>query len=221
MNFADLSLVLPFADARARAERRRRRSRLGSGEPRDDEARRPGGRVRAPSRWTARSSAFQPKVFTDLDGGLPQRPDVHALAVQRHVRGPADRGRHHGPRPRVQDRPQRARRREQGRAAKLKLGERVESPGAMRLPLDLAIAILSDSRRTHRHRPAGARQRRRPEFSYGHVIWQALVTVITKVATAPFRALGALFGGGGERAWRPQSPSSPAATSCCPPSARS
>src|SRR5258708_2603701 len=38
-----------------------------------------------------------------------------------------------------------------------------------------------------------------PEFSYGRVIWQALVTVITRVATAPFRALGALFGGGGEK----------------------
>src|SRR5207302_9874218 len=30
----------------------------------------------------------------------------------------------------------------------------------------------------------------------GHVIWEALVTVIKRVATAPFRALGALFGGG-------------------------
>jgi hypothetical protein len=35
-----------------------------------------------------------------------------------------------------------------------------------------------------------------PQFSYGQVIWQALVTVIKRVATAPFRALGALFGGG-------------------------
>jgi hypothetical protein len=37
-----------------------------------------------------------------------------------------------------------------------------------------------------------------PEFSYGHVLWEALVTVIKKVATAPFRALGALFGGSGD-----------------------
>ena len=33
---------------------------------------------------------------------------------------------------------------------------------------------------------------------YGHLIWQALVTVITKIATSPFRALGALLGGEGE-----------------------
>jgi hypothetical protein len=33
-----------------------------------------------------------------------------------------------------------------------------------------------------------------PEFSYGHLVWQALVTVITKIVTSPFRALGGLFG---------------------------
>jgi hypothetical protein len=37
-----------------------------------------------------------------------------------------------------------------------------------------------------------------PEFSYGHVIWQAIVNVLTKIVTAPFRALGALFGGDAE-----------------------
>src|SRR6185369_12438456 len=37
-----------------------------------------------------------------------------------------------------------------------------------------------------------------PKFSYGPVIWQAIRTVLTKIVTAPFRALGSLFGGGGE-----------------------
>jgi len=37
-----------------------------------------------------------------------------------------------------------------------------------------------------------------PEFSYGHLITQALGGLIKNIVTAPFRALGALFGGGGE-----------------------
>ncbi|HEY3064714.1 MAG TPA: DUF748 domain-containing protein [Methylomirabilota bacterium] len=77
----------------------------------------------------------------------------------------------------------------------LRLGERVESPGAMRLPLDLAIAILSDSDgRIDLELPVRGSVDH-PEFSYGHLIWQALTTVITKVVTSPFKALGALFGG--------------------------
>ena len=81
---------------------------------------------------------------------------------------------------------------------RLKLGERVESPGAMRLPLDLAIAILSDSEgRIDIALPVRGNVDR-PEFSYGHLIWQALVTVITKIVTSPFRALAGLFGGDAE-----------------------
>jgi len=80
----------------------------------------------------------------------------------------------------------------------LQLGERVESPGAMRLPLDLAIAILSDSEgRIDIALPVRGNVDH-PEFSYGHLIWQALVTVITKIVTSPFRALGGLFGGDAE-----------------------
>ncbi|PYM13951.1 MAG: hypothetical protein DMD81_19505 [Candidatus Rokuibacteriota bacterium] len=79
---------------------------------------------------------------------------------------------------------------------KLALGERVESPGAMRLPLDLAIAILSDSEGRIDIAVPVRGNVDRPEFSYGTVIWQALVTVIQRVVTSPFRALGALFGGG-------------------------
>jgi hypothetical protein len=37
-----------------------------------------------------------------------------------------------------------------------------------------------------------------PEFSYGQVVWQALVRLITRVATSPFRALAGLFGGEAE-----------------------
>jgi hypothetical protein len=37
-----------------------------------------------------------------------------------------------------------------------------------------------------------------PQFSYGSLIWKAIVNVLTKIATAPFRALGALLGGSGE-----------------------
>ena len=34
-----------------------------------------------------------------------------------------------------------------------------------------------------------------PEFSYGHVIRQALFNLLSKIVTAPFRSLGSLFGG--------------------------
>jgi hypothetical protein len=33
-----------------------------------------------------------------------------------------------------------------------------------------------------------------PEFSYAHLIWKAVANLITKIVTAPFRALGALIG---------------------------
>lgn len=81
---------------------------------------------------------------------------------------------------------------------RLQLGERVESPGAMRLPLDLAIAILSDSRGVIDLALPVRGNVDQPEFSYGHLLWQALVNVITRIAAAPFRALAGLFGGASE-----------------------
>jgi hypothetical protein len=82
---------------------------------------------------------------------------------------------------------------------RLKLGERVESPGAMKLPLDLAIAVLTDADGRINVAVPVRGNVDHPEFSYRHVLWQALVTVVTRVATAPFRALGALVGRGGEK----------------------
>lgn len=78
----------------------------------------------------------------------------------------------------------------------LSLGERVDSPEARNLPLDLAIALLQDSDgRIELGLPVSG-SLDDPQFSYGGLIWKAIVNAIGKIATAPFRALGALFGGG-------------------------
>lgn len=78
----------------------------------------------------------------------------------------------------------------------LTLGERVASPEAKDLPLDLAISILQDSNgRIDLDLPMSG-SLDDPKFSYGGIIWKAIENVIVKIVTAPFRALGALFGGG-------------------------
>jgi hypothetical protein len=77
----------------------------------------------------------------------------------------------------------------------LVLGERVESPQAKNLPLDLAIAILQDADgRIDLGLPVSGNLDD-PEFSYGQIVWKAFINVIGKVVTSPFRALGSLFGG--------------------------
>ncbi|HMA87387.1 MAG TPA: DUF748 domain-containing protein [Burkholderiales bacterium] len=79
---------------------------------------------------------------------------------------------------------------------KFTLGERVESPSALHLPLDLAIALLTDADGKIDVAVPVRGDVNNPKFSYGHLIWQAIVTVIKNIVTAPFRALGALLGGG-------------------------
>lgn len=81
----------------------------------------------------------------------------------------------------------------------LTLGERVDTPGATNLPLDLAIAILQDSDgRIDLGLPVSG-SLDDPQFSYGRIIWKAIVNVIGKIVLSPFRALGALFGGSGDK----------------------
>jgi len=79
------------------------------------------------------------------------------------------------------------------------LGERVEAPNAVHLPLDLAIAILTDAQGKIDVAVPVKGNLDNPKFKYGHVIRQALINLITKIATAPFRALGGLLGGKGEQ----------------------
>lgn len=81
---------------------------------------------------------------------------------------------------------------------KLKLGEKVDSSDAADLPLDLAIAILEDSDGIIDLDLPISGSLDDPTFSYGGIIWKAFKNVLTKIVTAPFRALGKLFGGGAE-----------------------
>ena len=77
---------------------------------------------------------------------------------------------------------------------KIKLGERVEGPNVKHLPLDLAIALLEDSNGIIDLDLPISGSLDDPKFSYGKIIWKAIVNVLTKLVTAPFRALGKLLG---------------------------
>lgn len=82
---------------------------------------------------------------------------------------------------------------------KLTLGERVDSPDALKLPLQLAIAILKDSNgRIDLGLPISGNLSD-PQFSYSAIIWKAIGNLLTRIVTAPFRALGSLLGVSGEK----------------------
>jgi hypothetical protein len=82
---------------------------------------------------------------------------------------------------------------------KLKLGEKVDSADAANLPLDLAIAILEDSDGLIDLDLPITGSLDDPKFSYGSIVWKAIRNVLSKIVTAPFRALGKLFGGDGDK----------------------
>ena len=82
---------------------------------------------------------------------------------------------------------------------RLKLGEKIKSPDAVNLPLDLAVALMEDSNGMIDIGLPVKGNLDAPEFSFGGLIWKALTNLLTKIVTSPFRALGALIpGGGGE-----------------------
>lgn len=81
----------------------------------------------------------------------------------------------------------------------LVLGEKVKSPDAPNLPLDLAVTLLADSNgRIELGLPVSG-ELNDPQFSIGPIVWKAIQNIITKAVTAPFRALGSLLGGSGEK----------------------
>jgi hypothetical protein len=80
----------------------------------------------------------------------------------------------------------------------LELGERVESPDAVKLPLKIAVALLKDRNGVIDLDLPVTGSLDDPKFSIGPLIWKAVVNLLVKAATAPFALLGHLFGGGGE-----------------------
>ena len=77
-------------------------------------------------------------------------------------------------------------------------GKKTDSPDATSLPVPFAVALLKDRRGLIDIDLPVRGDMNSPEFSYGGLILQALVNIITKVATSPFAALGNLVGGSSE-----------------------
>ena len=80
----------------------------------------------------------------------------------------------------------------------LTLGQKVESADATRLPVRLAIALLKDrDGRIALDLPVNG-SLDDPQFNLGKVVYHAIETMLARIVTSPFTALGALFGGKGE-----------------------
>jgi hypothetical protein len=77
----------------------------------------------------------------------------------------------------------------------LRLGERVEHPDAMDLPLDLAAALLKDRNGVIDLQVPITGNINEPQFSFGPAIRQAISNIFANIVSAPFRLLGNLIGG--------------------------
>ncbi len=76
----------------------------------------------------------------------------------------------------------------------LELGDKVEHPGAMSLPLGLAVALLKDSEgKIDIDLPVRGNVDD-PDFRYGGVVVKAFGTLIVKIVASPFALLGNLLG---------------------------
>jgi len=82
---------------------------------------------------------------------------------------------------------------------RIELGEKIDSPDAVSVPLNLAIAVLEDANGVFDIGLPVTGDLTDPKFSYGQLVWKAFANLIKKLATAPFRALGALLGGDSEK----------------------
>jgi hypothetical protein len=76
----------------------------------------------------------------------------------------------------------------------LQLGDRVESPDAVKLPLKLAVALLKDRNGVIDIDLPLTGSLDDPQFRVGPLIWKAFIGLLGKIATSPFTLLAKLGG---------------------------
>lgn len=80
----------------------------------------------------------------------------------------------------------------------LTLGERVDSPDAIKAPVSLGVSLLKDRHGQINLDIPVTGSLDDPQFKVWPIIWQIIVNIFTKALTAPFALLASLGGGGEE-----------------------
>lgn len=78
----------------------------------------------------------------------------------------------------------------------LQLGEKVDSPDAVSLPLKLAVLCSRTAMAGHINLPVTG-DLNNPQFSVMPIVWQTLRNLVVRAAQAPFKFIGGLVSGGG------------------------
>ena len=81
----------------------------------------------------------------------------------------------------------------------LQLGEKVDSPDAVSLPLKLAIALLKDADGKISIELPVTGNLNDPQFSVMPIVWQTLRNLVVRAAQAPFKLIAGLVAGGGSQ----------------------
>ena len=195
LDFADLGLVLPFST---------RITQLRGSVVNIDTGRRERARVQASGEIGEFGSArvdgsllpFAPKQLLDLDVVMdnvaipPFSPYTATFAGRKVAEGKLwlnlnyhiDHGRLLG--------------RNQIRLADFRLGDRVAAPHALDLPLDLAVALLTDREGVIRLSVPVRGDIGKPRVDVGTLLREAFASALKRLVAAPFHALARLFGGG-------------------------
>ncbi|GGU58010.1 hypothetical protein GCM10009504_13570 [Pseudomonas laurentiana] len=78
----------------------------------------------------------------------------------------------------------------------LQLGEKVDSPDAVDLPIRLAVALLKDTEGKISIELPISGDLNNPQFSVMPIVWQTLRNLVMRAAQAPFKFIGGLVSGG-------------------------
>ena len=77
----------------------------------------------------------------------------------------------------------------------LQLGEKVDSPSAVDLPIRLAVALLKDTEGKIALSLPVSGDLNNPQFSVMPIVWKTLRNLVLRAAQAPFKFIGGLVGG--------------------------